>query len=313
MPATAVCAQAAKKTVWQYSLSDVVPNTVYMTYAEEIIPARVKEAPGGRLELVPHRSAVKSADVLDAVRDRRFDMGIQGTSHRADTTLYDFAAIPGLARYEALKPVHAELNAIFEREMKKRFDVELLGFGYWPRQMVLSSRKVEKYEDFGGLKLRAASVAIQKALAGARATPIALPFSDIYLGIQKGTIDGAISGAIAFSRAKWFENAKFSSQWPLGSSNYLFIVNKDSWADLPADLHPIVRKVVYEAALETWQGALDEEVQGLEALKAAGVTHTVPTASEVAKFSTNVAPLLDVWLKQTGKPGEEVLKLVHNK
>ena len=68
---------AKDKIVWQYSLSDIVPNTVYMIYSEEIIPARVKEATKGRLELVPLRGVVKSADVLDAVRDRRVDMGVQ--------------------------------------------------------------------------------------------------------------------------------------------------------------------------------------------------------------------------------------------
>jgi TRAP-type C4-dicarboxylate transport system substrate-binding protein len=134
--------------VWQYSLSDIVPNTVYMIYAEEIIPKRVSEATNGKLEIVPHRGIVKSADVLDAVRDRRVDMGVQGANHRADTALYDFAAVPGLADYHQLKDLHGDLEKVFEADMRTRFGVEMLGFGYWPRQMVLSKQPIEKFGDF---------------------------------------------------------------------------------------------------------------------------------------------------------------------
>lgn len=306
-------AHAADKIVWQYTLSDIVPNTVYMDYAEMIIPDRVKKATNGRLEIIPHRSAVKSADVLDAVRDRRFDMGVQGANHRADMALYDFAAVPGLTTYEAMHPVHDKLAAIFKKEMKAKFDIELIGFGYWPRQMILSNRKVEKYDDLKGLKLRAASVALQRTLASSGASPVAMPFSDVYIGIQKGTIDGAVSGAIAFSAAKWYENAKFSSLWPLGSANYYFIVNKDSWAELPADLREIVRKVVYDAAAETWKGALDEEKRGLDALKTGGAQHIVPPPSESAKMAAVAKPLVDAWRKQTGPAGDAVLSLVQGK
>jgi TRAP-type C4-dicarboxylate transport system substrate-binding protein len=311
--ASAAYAQNPAKTVWQYTLSDVVPNTVYMDYAEEIIPARIKQATGGRLEIIPHRSAVKSADVLDAVRDRRFDMGVQGANHRADMALFDFAAVPGLTRYEALGPVHDKLANIFQREMKAKFGVELLGFGYWPRQMILSSRKVETFKDLTGLKLRASSVSIQKVLAGTGATPVALPFSDVYVGIQRGTIDGAVSGAVAFSTAKWFENAKFSSEWPLGSANYFFIVNEDAWAELPQDLRDIVKKVVYDSAAETWKGALEEEGRGLEALKAGGVTHIIPIEAEAAKVSAVATPLIEDWRRRTAAAGDEVIKLVHEK
>jgi TRAP-type C4-dicarboxylate transport system substrate-binding protein len=302
---------AQNKIVWQYSLSDIVPNTVYMVYSEEIIPARVKEATKGRLELVPLRGVVKSADVLDAVRDRRVDMGVQGAPHRADTALYDFAAVPGLAQYEILKAAHPDLEKIFEADMRSRFGLEMLGYGYWPRQMVLSKKPIATFEDLKGMKLRAHSVALQLVLRSAGAKPVAMPFGDVYVGLQRNTIEGAVSGMIAFSAVKWYENAKFTSSWPLGSANYVFIVNGDAWAELPDDLKPIVRKTVYDAGLETWQGALDEEQRTITVLKEAGVTHTVPSESDRAKLSAGAKPLLAAWKERAGAQSKAVLDVLN--
>jgi TRAP-type transport system periplasmic protein len=308
---TAGTACAQEKIVWQHALSAVVPNTVYMVYAEEIIPQRIMEATNGRLEIIPHRAAVKNEDVLDAVRDRRFDIGVQGTSYRPDLALFDFAAVPGFADYEEIGPKHAELYDIFRAAASESFDVELLGFGYWPVQSIIANEQVATVEDLKGLKLRASSVGIQKVLADVGAAPVNMAFGDIYVGLQRGTIDGAVSGAVAFLSGKWYENAKFASAWPLGSTNYLFLVNKDAWAELPADLQEIVQKVIYDAALETWQGAANENKQAIADLEKHGVEYTEPDAAEREKVAQAAAPLIDEWLAKAGERGKQVYSLFH--
>ena len=138
-----------------------------------------------------------------------------------------------------------------------------------------------------------------------------MPFGDVYVGLQRNTIEGAVSGMVAFSAVKWYENAKFTSSWPLGSANYIFIVNSDAWAELPDDLKPIVKKTVYDAGLETWQGALDEEQRTITVLKEAGVIHTVPSESDRAKLSAGAKPLLAAWKKRAGAQSKAVLDVLN--
>jgi len=121
---------ASKVIKWQCALGPTVHGSAYQFYQEKEVPRRVKEATGGLVEIITHRELVKGSDVLDAVRDRRVDMGIQGTMYRGDTTLFNYLTLPVILPFEALPKLHKKVEPIFVKEAKNSFNVELVGYGY---------------------------------------------------------------------------------------------------------------------------------------------------------------------------------------
>jgi TRAP-type transport system periplasmic protein len=75
-------------------------------------------------------------------------------------------------------------------------------------------KPIRSAEDFKGLNLKVAddaSVALVKSLG---ANPIKLPISETYSALEKGTIDGVVTGADPLNSFKFAEVTKFSTRLP---------------------------------------------------------------------------------------------------
>ena len=53
---------------------------------------------------------------------------------------------------------------------------------------------LKSFDDLRGLKLSASSRMQSKTLTALGAAPISIPYTDVYLALQRKTIDGAIIG-----------------------------------------------------------------------------------------------------------------------
>ena len=306
-------ASAQSVIKWQMALGPTVVGSAYQFYQEREIPRRIKEATGGRLEIVTHSDLVAPADVIDAVRDRRVDMGVQGTMYRGDTTLFNFVSLPGIIPFEALPQLHPRVVPVLEEEARAKFQVELLGLGYWPRQLLFSRRPAATFADLKGLKFRTHSFEILQLMKGVGGAPVSMPFAEVYLGLQRGAIDGAVSSLIAARAAKWTEVTSHLNFWPVGNAAYVFVVNRQSWEQLPPDLREIVKKTVSEAAFETWAKADAEDKQLAEEFttKFKTTSHS-PGKAETERMNEAIGPIVADWKKRAGERGPRVIGVVND-
>ncbi|MCD6392871.1 MAG: TRAP transporter substrate-binding protein [Planctomycetes bacterium] len=132
------------------------------------------------------------------------------------------------------------------------------------RHMLNKKRPITTVADLKGLKMRGPNpiyVGMFKAL-GANGTTT--DWSEIYIALQTGIIDGIEASPDMLLSMKFNEQAKYLSKTSHIAACVYYMIRKDWFESLPQDLQQIVTDCARQAA--AYQNALDIEVQS-EALK----------------------------------------------
>ena len=139
-----------------------------------------------------------------------------------------------------------------------------VALGYWDngfKQISDSKRPLIKPEDCKGLKFRVMSskVLIEqfKALG---ATPVVLPFSEVYSALQQGVVDGQENTISNIYTKKFYEVQKYMTLTNHGYLGYMVVVSKAFWKKLPDNLKEVVKKAFKEATAKEriWAKELNE-------------------------------------------------------
>jgi tripartite ATP-independent transporter DctP family solute receptor len=269
-----------------------------------------------------HEASVKFAEVVRAKSSGRIDVQVAPSAQLGDdaamvtalrTGALDMSAnsqgavanaVPEYAAYgmpfmfstpaQAFKLLDGPLG---KELADKSADKNMIVLGYWDngiRHMTNSKRAISKVEDMKGLKMRtppdAVLVDIMQAL-GAEAQQI--KFSELYVALQQGVVDGQENPLVNISASKLYEVQKHLALTSHMFQMTPFLMSKRTWDRLSA----ADKKLVQDAAAEATalQRKLSQEADDklLAELKAKGVQVTTVDKSLFAKATSNVD---DKWL-----------------
>lgn len=140
-----------------------------------------------------------------------------------------------------------------------------LGFA----QITNKVRPIKTAEDIKGLKMRAVSSATisidsMKTLGAAVTT---LPYSELYMGMQTGVVDGQFNPVDAIYESKFYEVQEHLSMLNLFWYLFSLVVNRDVWDGLDADTQAIfieAADIANEAAKEYTDTLRDSYIELLE-------------------------------------------------
>jgi TRAP-type transport system periplasmic protein len=173
----------------------------------------------------------------------------------------------------------------------------MIVLGYWDngiRHMTNSKRPLNNPADLNGLKMRtppdAVTMDIMKAVG---ATPQQIAFSELYVALQQGVVDGQENPLANIASAKLYEVNKYISLTGHKYEMSPFLMSKRTWEKLSA----ADQKAVMDSALEatTLQRKLSVEAdQKLVAeLKAKGALINNANKAAFEKATSNVD---DIWM-----------------
>lgn len=169
---------------------------------------------------------------------------------------------------------------------------------------------ITRMSDLKGLKIRTATRAGGWYLKSLGAVPIGAPLPQIPQMLSKGVIEGAmlpfeIAPAIKMQELATHFTQLSGNQPRMNTSTFGLLMNKASYAKLPADL----KKVIDDNSgrnIARWVGQnwADIEVPARKVMesKKKNKFHMMP-ASEVAKMKAAAKPAIDRWLKQMKAKG----------
>lgn len=176
------------------------------------------------------------------------------------------------------------------------------------RTITTRDKKISMPDDMKGVKFRVVNNPLNvdtfKAL-GANPTPMAL--SEVFTGLQQGTIDGQDNPvgnvkAFGFDKVQKFITLS-NHQW----AGIMFLANDKMWSGQPE----AVQKLFAEIALETqtWERETlnAEEAKYLADMEKEGMTVTRLTPEQSAAFQKAMEP---VWDKYREKIGADLIKSV---
>ena len=158
-------------------------------------------------------------------------------------------------------------------------------------------KKVVTHQDLKGLKIRAMGGNIAFALKALGATPVFLSSGEVYTALQRGTIDGAVSGLTSMYDRAWGEVTKYL--WELyfcPTTCGHTVANLASWNKLPLDIQKIMLDTGREIEMRYRKDVMVKENEDARAgLIKQGVEIIIPSPKEVAACVELVKPIHDEW------------------
>jgi TRAP-type C4-dicarboxylate transport system substrate-binding protein len=167
-----------------------------------------------------------------------------------------------------------------------------------PYQLYGKGFGIRKPADLKGKKIAVSGSAASRAMELVGASPTAMSSGDLYVALQRGTIDATSRPLITGIGRKLYEVLDNITVVNMSYFSTALAINLKTWNKLPAD----IQKIMQEAANERGQ----EQLKMLEAYMAEAeglftknkVNYHVATQAELTGFQQAVAPVYDWWKGQ---------------
>lgn len=233
---------AADKT-WTLKVSVEMPEMSPLVskglkpWAEE-----VEKATKGKVKVViyPSGTLCHVGEMLDAVESGIADAGLAWPGlHKGFAPLSMVASLP--MQFELAEvggPAMWELytkNPDIQAEFK---DYHLLTTWATDAYFFMSrtDKQIRSVEDLKGMKIRAANAATAAFYKELGAVPVMMRMPDVYLGLQKGTLDGTSAQGEAITGFKFYEIVKSYTKPGMIPGTHILIMNKGVWNSMPSDV-----------------------------------------------------------------------------
>jgi TRAP-type C4-dicarboxylate transport system substrate-binding protein len=178
-----------------------------------------------------------------------------------------------------------------------------------------TTKPVQKLEDMKGLQIRTApsgsSIEIMKALGAA---PAAMPMSEVFMAIQKGTVDGALGPYDALKDFRLADIAKYTTNAHLFLlMGHYVAMNINSYNRLPADLRKVLDNSIEWGRNDSWKLYDAEDNAAEEYAKSKGHQFIKLSPAEQARWLAALKPVLDktaAELDAKGYPGTKLKEFI---
>jgi TRAP-type C4-dicarboxylate transport system substrate-binding protein len=271
-----------------------------------------ERAPGKvTFERYPAEQLAKAAGQLDSVRNFVADIGIHNLAYTPQNTpLSTFLEIPGVFGFDDTLAAQRAWDKLAKNELTKLEFARAKIVPAWvfvtsPYQFQMAAAEpIKSIDQLKGKKLRVPGAGAEMALNLIGAVGVRVPASDLYLAIQRGTVDGSIISTSALPAYKLDEvvnSISTNASW--GASPFIAAMHETKFNALPVD----VRKAITEAGIAAGEACartyIDLETKENDRLKSKGKTlFEVPAAFDKS-LDDALKPLRDDWLAQMKQRG----------
>lgn len=309
---------AAAQTI-TLKLSHFVPP-VAPPHATFLAPwaARVEKESGGRLKVQIYPSMQLGGtppQLVDQIRDGVVDIGWTLPGYTAGrfpkTEIFEIPFLHSSALATTLA-----LQDYYEKHLREEYkDYHVLLLHVHGGALVHAGKPIVKLEDYRGLKIRTPNRGGSVFLRGVGASAVGAPVPEVPQMLSKGVIDGALLPYEIANPLKVHELVKYHSEFAgpqprIGTSVFLFGMNKKAYESLPADLKKVIDansgRHIAAMAGQNWDNI---EKPGKEAAVKAGGEFPVMPLPEVQRVRAAVKPEVDKFIKDLSAAGFDAAAL----
>ena len=268
----------------------------------------VEERSKGRLkiEIYPNGSLGGDVQLTEAVATGSLDMALPSTS--VLTTYSDEFGIldmPYLFKdaQSAFAAMDGDVGKTLADKVKAK-GIDILGYTYnGPRSTTSKVKPIEKPEDLQGLKMRVMESPIfidyYKTL-GANPTPMS--FTELYTGLQQGTVEAQENPPSLTFANKFYEVQKYSSIDEHVHNFLAFLINDNKFKSLSADDQKILTEEAKKYVDEQRKMELKDNDKAIKDLETVGKLQTnILTADQKAAMRKALQPMYDKYQAKFGK------------
>jgi tripartite ATP-independent transporter DctP family solute receptor len=289
-----------------------LPIGNWLTRAQEFFAKRVETLSKGRakIEVYPAGQLFSAKDYPTAVPGGAIDM--------AQCALAQWSGLVPLITtldlplfYDGLPHVWRVLDAEPGEVLNKDFEKVGVKNLFWMQDTSLgfaSKVPLRKLEDWRGKRIRAYSELTSHTIKALGAAPAFLGGGEVYMALQRGTVEGAITGVNAMYDRRYSEVTKYVVEPGFSFAVYGALINLKKWNELPKD----IQEILLAAGKETQEWGRKEvqkvETELLEELKKQGMEIYFLPKEEKARWRAACKPAYDVVSGKTGERGRKILE-----
>jgi len=319
-PAPAPTSQPTAEPI-ELSLALMVPPT-HTRWIGTVEPwlKSIEEGTEGKVKVVPYfaEALAKSSEIYNATATGVADLGELVTYHAAGQFPYsDFFLLPGLSIPDSVmgSRLHWHLAQTIPEFGAQYKDTKLLAAYVQTGKMysVMSVDPVRTLDDVKGKKLWVGGpvgTAIGEAIG---ATPVSMSMADVYMAVEKGVLDGVVSGWSLLASRKFGEIMKNVAYGPgFGGTPFIFFMNLDTWNGLPSDVQKVFDNLGGEAAAVYLGERLDQEMYDTRKIAEEQYNcefYELPS-SELANWVEHLNVVKDDWLASMNEKGLSGQKVI---
>lgn len=280
----------------------------------------IEERSNGRVKvnLFPGEQLAKAAGMLDAVKNGIADIGTVGTVYITDRMpLTSAIELPGL--FENAVPgskagLELAQNFLLEREYLPNGVRPLWFLAIPPYQLMFTkNNQLTSMANLSGQKLRASGAVSEFVAKVLDAVPVRMSAGDLYLGLQRGTVDGAIYNPPSVFAYKIEELlGSVTTNASLGSATFVGVINENFWKGLPEDIRQLIVQVSNEVNVKMAEGFQADNDASYEKLKSLGVKLVELSPQMQQEFAKRLLDVEKAWvaqMKTRGLAAEQTLEL----
>lgn len=167
-----------------------------------------------------------------------------------------------------------------------------------PYQIYAKGFKVTLPEDFKGQKWAVSGSTASKAVELMEGSPTTMSSGELYMALQRGTVNGTTRPLITGLGRKLYEVVDNLAVTNMAYFTCVLAINKSKWDSLPKDVQDVMieaGKKRDQQQLAMLEAFMDDAVKQY---KEKGVNVHVSTPEELAKFKEKMVPVHEWWLTQ---------------
>ena len=166
---------------------------------------------------------------------------------------------------------------------------------------IRSNKPINSVEDFKGLKVRMGTKPAQYAIKKLGGRPLTMATSEIYTGLERGTLDGAELATPADDyRTGVHEITKYNAVpgWHQPMCACGFAINKKAWDALPQDLQELMEVVGRYTYWWSWARVEAANVEAMKKLDEAGIIITTYSENDLDQIRAGVYEYIEKLAKK---------------
>jgi tripartite ATP-independent transporter DctP family solute receptor len=288
-----------------------LPVQHHVTYAQQRLGKLIEERTGGRMKVsvYPAGQLFQDKDMMQAVPKGAVDM--------ASVTLAQWSGlIPGSAfidlpfyykdRSHMWRVCDGKPGEIVKKELE-RVGVKFLHWMDYGVNEFASKMPLRTLEDFKGKRIRGLTEYTMESIKALGAAPTFLGGGEVYMALQRGTVDGGISGTSSFWERKYFEVTKYATIVEQSFSIHAALMNLKKWNELPPDIQKIVMASAQEVQEWVRKEAEKMDLSSIELIKGKGMEIIYPSKEERERWKKANEPVINMFRTRAGELGQRIL------
>lgn len=182
---------------------------------------------------------------------------------------------------------------VFKKDFEELANLKVIGWANYGQGEIASKSQIKTLEDFKGKRIRATGGDAALFIQAVGAAPVTMNSGEVYQALQRGTIDGAMSGPSTFDQRKWYEVVKYGTKSSLlPAYAYWMLVHIDTWKKFSPELQKVFLDAAKKANAFNLKAVVEDDRMGFENTKKRGMIYNQIPLKELARWREKVIPVL---------------------